>query len=741
MNKLRKAWWVVRHLGLRIVWLRLGVYLGKFTGRTRKVFASRSWESLTLERLCRADTPTDVASYAAYRVECGRSFLFPLGRPPEPVRMEGKLIRQPTFSKRLEGLREMRCVYTFLESSPEPIDWYRNPFVDGHSDPEPLWCDVPLYLPEQGDPRMMWESGRAAWALDWGKAAAHGTEDAADELWRWIDSWMEACPPYHGIQWWCGQESSVRLVAILVGAWACGEIDGERWMKLLRLAWATGYRVEHHINYAISQKNNHAISEALGLMLAGHLFPELKESKRWFKRGREVMIQELRRQCYADGSYLQHSMNYHRVMLEGAMLGLRVAELAGQPMDQDIYETLGRSAMFLYQMTDPHTGMAPNYGNNDGAHIFPLSECDFRDMRPAVQAAYFVATRKRLLESGPWDEELHWLMGSEAADRNNDQTRSDLRLDSQAFDVGGYYTLRDTAADTWLMTRCHRYHDRMGQCDMLHVDLWAGGVNWLRDSGTYQYYLPGQPNLERFFGSQAAHNVLQIDGKDSGQKIGRFLIFPWSNASCLHRRLSDGSGCYFEGISRDYQRSPSRSLWKRAIFCVGEGIWVVVDDVVGTGEHSVRWWWHLCSGNHELTNNEGECVQVSMKPEAGPVRKGMLAVSCGGEALKSTLISADESAARTAAIASGEGDVEAQGIVSTYYGHCFHTPVLEVGLKSRLPLRCVTALSVNGSVEVAQVSSGRWTVRTPHREIVLFMSELCRETDKPVILRKEEVKL
>lgn len=96
--------------------------------------------------------------------------------------------------------------------------------------------------------------------------------------------------------------------------------------------------------------------------------------------------------------------------------------------------------------------MAPNYGNNDGAHIFPLSECDFRDMRPAVQAAYFVATRKRLLESGPWDEELHWLMGSEAADRNNDQTRSDLRLESQAFDVGGYYTLRDTAAAARIAT-------------------------------------------------------------------------------------------------------------------------------------------------------------------------------------------------------------------------------------------------------------------------------------------------
>ena len=41
------------------------------------------------------------------------------------------------------------------------------------------------------------------------------------------------------------------------------------------------------------------------------------------------------------------------------------------------------------------------------------------------------------------------------------------------------------------MVRCHRYRDRQGQCDTLHVDLWWRGRNVLCDAGSYQYFTPG----------------------------------------------------------------------------------------------------------------------------------------------------------------------------------------------------------------------------------------------------------
>ncbi len=211
---------------------------------------------------------------------------------------------------------------------------------------------------------------------------------------------MSACPPFRGFQWKCGQESSVRLIAIALGFWSLANdpaTTADRWMQFARLAWATGYRIQHHIRYAISQKNNHSLSEACGLMLIGHLLPEFSEAARWNALGRRVFSKEILRQTYADGSYIQHSINYHRVMLHVAVLAMRLAELEGKPFGRDVYDRVGLGGEFLIQMMDTRTGHVPNYGNNDVACVLPLSECDFRDFRPAVQAVHFLLRRDRRL--------------------------------------------------------------------------------------------------------------------------------------------------------------------------------------------------------------------------------------------------------------------------------------------------------------------------------------------------------
>ena len=53
------------------------------------------------------------------------------------------------------------------------------------------------------------------WAIDLARARSHGHGIPAGELlWKWIESWMQACPPYVGPQWTCGQEAAVRLIAL-----------------------------------------------------------------------------------------------------------------------------------------------------------------------------------------------------------------------------------------------------------------------------------------------------------------------------------------------------------------------------------------------------------------------------------------------------------------------------------------------------------------------------------------------
>lgn len=736
LNRIRKGYEILRHFGPRFVTQRLGIAVRKRLGITRRVYRSRPWDSIALADICRAGTPIDAAAYAAFREQSPPSFLFPLGRPPQlPAALRNpRTGRQPDFETRLAALREMRCTYFFRELSPTPIDWHANPIDGMRSRAGVPWYEIPDYLPTQGDPRMMWEPARAAWAIDLARAPAHGLNGApvscdlnpADDgrgdtgrhptgelLWRWIDDWMAHCPPYEGFQWKCGQESSVRLIALALGIWSHGNpatLTPDRWLKFARIAWATAYRVDHHIDYAISQKNNHAISEAVGLMLVAHLFPEFRESPRWWRKGRTVLATELRRQVYADGSYVQSSLNYERVMLHGALLGFRLGERAGQPFERELYELVGRCGEFLFQLTDPQTGAGPNTGNNDGAWILPLSECDFADYRPVIQAVHYLVHRRALLPAGPWDEDLCWLFGAEytrpAHDRGVERPTTDVAGSasprrSTAFRVGGYYTLR--TPESWAMVRCHTFRDRPAHCDQLHLDLWWKGRNVLTDAGTYHYYVPGRPDVEHYFKGIRSHNTIEIDGRDPIELVSRFVWLPWPQARLMRFDAPTGRSHWglIEAETLDYDRKPWRVRHRRAVLPLSPGAWLVVDDLLGAGEHEAVVRWHLQDDPARLNG-----MQLTQDTPGGPM---------------SIILAASHGAWRCSLPRACDDRDRVQGWIAPYYGQRLPAVTFEAACRADLPLRVCSLIALGAAAELGLADGARtcaarageetWTVR------------------------------
>jgi hypothetical protein len=601
-----------------------------------------------------------------------------------------------------------RCTYFFRFLSPEPIDWFVNPVDGASSDGRRPWFELPDYRPEQGDPRMLWEPARAAWAIDCAKARAARLRDDADSLfWHWVDSWMAACPPFVGFHWKCGQESAVRMVAILLGFWALADrrsIDPERFVQLARLAWATGYRIERHIHYAISQKNNHAISEACGLLMLGQVFPELRDAPRWRRRGRKVLAREMLRQIYPDGSYVQHSMNYQRVMQQMALLALRLAELVHRPFARDCYDALDRSNRFLHAMMDRRAGQAPAYGHNDGAYVLPLSECDFQDFRPVVQATHYLTHRRRLFPPGPWDEDLLWLFGPDALSSSQE---APVEPTSRAFESGGYYTLR--RPHSWAMLRSHTYRDRPGQCDLLHLDLWWRGQNVLRDCGTYRYYCPQRPDVEHYFKSIRAHNTAEIDGTDPLELVSRFLWFPWPRGRMLRfQPPGESPGC-IEAVSYAYDRPPHRCVHRRTVLSLPNDLWVVIDDLIGPGRHGVVLRWHLLDGPVRVDSAR---MTATLETAAGTWNITM---------------SGDPAACQRFEIIRGR-DVAGQvrGFASPYYGERLPIPTLESSWGGPLPLRVVWAFSPARPAELRlgdpQASTQPWWVEQADDRYRLLLS-------------------
>jgi asparagine synthase (glutamine-hydrolysing) len=345
----------------------------------------------------------------------------------------------------------------------------------------------------------------------------------------------------------------------------------------------TGERVAANIDYALSQRNNHGISEGVGLWTVGALFPELRGAAGWLARGREVLEKCGRELIYEDGSFSQHSMNYHRVMLQDYVWALRLGELLGEPFSEGLKARVAKAADFLHQVQD-ESGRVPCYGQNDGALILPLDNCDYQDFRPAAAAAHYLTRGTRCFEPGEWDESLLWLFGEDALAAPLDSPkRTDLRAES-----GGYYTLR--AKESWAFTRCAEFLDRPGQADMLHVDLWWRGQNIATDAGTYSYNAPAPWNNS--LSRTAYHNTVTVDGLDQMEQASKFLWLPWLAGKVkASRRSPSGFFSYLEGEHDGYRRLASAVTHRRGILRLGESSWLVVDRLTGSEQHEYRLHW------------------------------------------------------------------------------------------------------------------------------------------------------
>jgi hypothetical protein len=479
------------------------------------------------------------------------------------------------------------------ELGPLPA-WQRNAFTGQEMPRYRHWSRLDDF--GSGDIKVIWEPSRFAFVYDLVRAYWRtGDNTYAERFWQLVESWRAANPPQCGPNWKCGQETSFRVMAWCFGLY--GVLDAPattaaRVVMLAEMIALSGHRIEAMVEYALSQQNNHGVSEGVGLWTIGSLFPELKSAAAWRERGRAILERLGRELIYEDGAFSQHSLNYHRVMLHDYLWAMRLGELHGRVFSPALYECVGKAVDLLYQLQDEVTGQVPCYGANDGALILPLSNSDYPDYRPAVQATRFLTTRTRTYEAGPWDEAALWLFGDAAlAARVAEPDRRDLRAPA-----GGYVVLR--SANGLAFTRCAAFRHRPGHADLLHVDLWWRGINVALDPGTYSYNSPAPWNTG--LASTAYHNTLTIDGRDQMDKAGRFLWLPWARATVRFDVSSEsGSLAYWEGEHDGYQRLPAPATHRRGILRIGDDRWLILDESRSAGEHDHRLHWLLADLPHK----------------------------------------------------------------------------------------------------------------------------------------------
>jgi hypothetical protein len=390
------------------------------------------------------------------------------------------------------------------------------------------WLQTARSGPPRNDIKLVWEPSRLSLAYSLARHYRYtGDTQWAEAFWTLVDSWIEQNPINLTVAWGCGQEVAFRLMAILFGTFVTLDSDSAseaRLRSITKLCHLFATRIAGNINYAISQENNHAFSEALGLWTVGLLFPEFSESAKWLQLSRRVILHEADRQIYPDGSYIQHSMVYHRVMLDDLSWIIALGKINHVLLPAQLVERFGRAARWLCEFIEPESGRVPNYGANDGANVLPLACCDYLDFRPTAQLACQVAEENCPVSTGIWSEKAMWLTGTLP------KQMTVTRTCTWNAPNGGYHVLR--GPQTYLMIRATSYRDRPSQCDQLHVDLWYKSHNILRDAGSFYYYHT-DANIKNYFYSTEAHNTVKLPGVEQMEKGLSFLWLRWPNAMAL----------------------------------------------------------------------------------------------------------------------------------------------------------------------------------------------------------------
>lgn len=459
-----------------------------------------------------------------------------------------------------------------------------------------------------GDIKCLWELSRFAWAFTLARAHAKTRDPAFSGcFWGLFEDWCAANRPNWGPQWMCGQEAAFRLMAVVFAAEATGVPQAQR-PGLSRFVVATGRRIAANLSYALSQKNNHGISECVGLITAALVLPDFSASKTWLERGLCELRAQLEELVYADGSFAQHSIVYQRVVLHDLVWCVHRLRVARQTVPEWMVAAGVRTLDFLLKVTDPRTGRAPLFGSNDGANVLPLADGEFPDFRPVVQMAAAVFHRELPLPAGPWDEAAWWLVESWEELRRTDWPQTPACIHATE---GGYLQL--SSAGNRLFLRCPtRFRHRPGQADMLHVDVWHRGEAVAKDGGTFSYN-----SSERFtaLASAAHHNVLTVDGAEPMQKFSRFLYLPWPAGTA--KEIDGGWAATHDGYAS------LGIVWTRWVGLRLGGGFIVRDNIHGCAGRLLRWHWRLADrpwrlGEGGVTDceNDGVSLQWHLPPSA-----------------------------------------------------------------------------------------------------------------------------
>jgi len=463
-------------------------------------------------------------------------------------------------------------------------DWITNPITKYRYNINNHWSLIQDIDKNAGDIKFVWEKARFIYLHDVIRYDFHSKIDQSKFVFDEINDFIDKNPINMGPNYICSQEISLRIfnwTYILHYYKDSKYLTDKLFRKIINSIYWQFHHIYKNINFSrIAVRNNHAITETLLLYLSNKFFPFFPESKKWSKNGKKWFEQEIKYQIYDDGTYLQFSMNYHRVVIQLLTLAIRFSEIYSDPFNKTVYIKAKSSLNFLDNCVDSYSGMLPNYGSNDGSLILKFTDNHYRNYRSQLDDLRHVVYGKRYYKS----ESSAWY------GLRNEKIESVPKLNNiNSFKNGGYYIINDNKTKTFV--RCGAYKDRPFQADNNHLDLWYNGINYLRDSGSYKYNT--NKKLLNYFVGTKGHNTVIIKGRNQMKKGNRFIWYYWIKNS--KGKIFENNNSYQITSSFHGFKTIGKNIWhqRKVKKIKNKLVWFIEDDFINADGYLKEIFFHI----------------------------------------------------------------------------------------------------------------------------------------------------
>lgn len=477
------------------------------------------------------------------------------------------------------------------------------------------------------DIKSIWEPARFTWTYTLVRAYSLSENDSyVESFWREFEAFTDINLANLGPNWVSSQEVAIRLISFIFAYQVFRDSPATTPDRVRRLSTSISEhaaRIPPTLAYARAQNNNHLLTEAAGLITAAKALPDHPSASKWHRLGWEWFNQGVQSQISNSGTYVQHSINYHRLMLQVCLWVLSL----GEKFPEETAQKLAAGTEWFLSLVDPQTGRAPNLGHNDGALILPLFSCAYHDFRPVAQAASLAFLGVKPYSSGPWDEFAYWLR---LPDReNNHLANTEEHPDSFIMEEfsGSHVVLHNNNNQSHAQFRVANFKSRPAHADQLHLDLHWRGHNIAQDAGTFLYNFP--PPWDNALAKTQVHNTVTLEDRDQMTRAGRFLWLDWAQARIVHQQVNEG-GIGFEIVAQHDGYRDLGVTHRRAVSSDRTGTWLIEDSLFmekdyqegqptvhstpsrKDGKFRARLHWLLPDWSWEMEENE-ENLQASLQ--------------------------------------------------------------------------------------------------------------------------------